>query len=171
MSTTALEDLRGLVEKLSREATVEQHALIEQRTQFRKTITDELGLPDATRADILNAIRELRSSNAEAATQLQELRKAFSEQRAFLEASGTRFRKEVADALGLIDPDDAMILLWIAGIRADGAEDDRQLTLARAERDLAQAERARIQALWERDNDHHLSMMATVREFLTEDKL
>jgi len=187
MSPTALGHLEDLVEYLKREATVER------RTLLRKAITDELGLSDATQDDILKAIRELRANGAEDARQLTEARaerdvalKSLGEvldacsfspeeltakRNEALVASGTGFRKEVADALGLIDPDDAMILLWIAGIRADGAEDDRQLTLARAERDLAQAEHARIQARWERDNEHHLSMMRRVREFLTEDKL
>jgi len=64
--------LEDLVEKLRGEATVEQHALIEQRTQFRKTITDELGLPDATRADILNAIRELRAERDAAVATLRD---------------------------------------------------------------------------------------------------
>jgi len=71
-TTTALEYLRDMVEKLSREATIEQCALIEQRTQFRKAITDELGLSDATRADILNAIRELRAERDAAVATLRD---------------------------------------------------------------------------------------------------
>jgi len=154
-----------------------------RQDEFRLSIAEALGCTHPNMKmpyvmsdrDLLKAIRALRANGAEDARRLQELveklrGEAITEQEAW-RGKRDRFRKEVVDALGLIDPDDAMILLWIAGIRADGAEDDRQLTLARAERDLAQAEHARIQARWERDNEHHLSMMRRVREFLTEDKL
>ena len=63
-----------------------------------------------------------------------------------LVASGTGFRKEVADALGLIDATEEETLKWIAGIRADGAEDDRQLAVSRADCSRMYEQRAAARA-------------------------
>jgi len=141
MSTTTLGHLEDLVEYLKREATVEQ------RTQFRKAITDELGLPDATQDDILKSIRELRSSNTEAATQLQELRKAFSEQRALgRKDNWDAFRAACTHALELDVRDDDDILKAIRELRANGAEDDRQLAVSRADCSRMYEQRAAARA-------------------------
>ena len=124
MSTTALEYLRELVEKLSREATIEQCALIEQRTQFRKAITDELGLSDATQDDILKAIRELRANGAEDARQLAEALKERDVARAA--------RDEALAWLGVITAarDEA---------RVERSKAWRERDEVRAERDVAMA--------------------------------
>jgi len=142
MSTTTLEQLGDLIEHLKREATVER------RTQLRKAITDELGLPDATQDDILKAIRALRANGAEGARQLKEAR---AERDVALKSLG-----EVLDACSFSSEEltakrnEAQAELLEAQVERDEAR--TECATARAERSRAWEIRAECdEALAERD--------------------